>query len=169
MLLKAILTCSLTGFSLGISAQPTSIAAMGGQCQENSQLTRVTAEQVVSKEYKYQLYRCNSALITELVNGRVLIHFSQSDSSDGVVVGYAGYYVGTVDPKNRYVEVDGMYFTGQNFDEQRQNAIGHCEIVYKGGKVTSLGCLSGTKLETGDRIVSSAIFRPSHYSIKRFK
>lgn len=127
----------------------------------------MTEAELKKKSAKYNLYKCNVALISEFPNGRVVVNFSQKGIDSAVAVGFSGTYSNTNTASNRLLNVDAMYFIGKGFDKERKSAKGRCEIDYNKGRVISLACLSGTKLQGGDVIISSAIFEPSSYSIER--
>lgn len=170
MLKKFIQTSILTTLSVGALAQPTSIAGMNGKCKDNSQLTQLTAEQLASKTKAYQIFQCNAALIQEMTNGRVVVHFSQKGVANSPTIGFAGYYAGPPGRTNTYIEVDAMYLTGPKFDAERQEAKGKCEIEYNSrNAVTDLSCLSGIRRQGGGIIVSSAFFKPTDYNIDFLK
>lgn len=166
-MLKSIISTALFLLPFSVSAQPASMASMSGQCQPNSQLSRMTEAEVAQKTQKHNLYKCNLALISEFSNGRVVVNFSQKGVDGTVVLGFSGTYSSKDTISSRLLDVDTMYFFGKDFDNERKPAKGRCEIDYKNGKVISLACLSGTKLQGGDLIVSSAIFKPSSYSIEK--
>ena len=163
---KIILVLAVFGSSASVIAQPDSMAkmaSMNGKCEENSQFTRMTAAEYAQKTRKYNPYQCNAALMTEFTNGRVVVNFNKK-GVDTSLVGFSGYFSGK-DKETRLLEVDAMYFGSPEFARQKLPASGRCEVEYKAGKVSSLACLSGTKLKDGNIIISSAIFTPSSYSI----
>ena len=164
---KIILVLAVLGSSASVIAQPDSMAkmaSMNGKCEENSQFTRMTAAEYAQKTRKYNPYQCNAALMTEFTNGRVVVNFNKK-GVDTSLVGFSGYFSGK-DKETRLLEVDAMYFGSPEFARQKLPASGRCEVEYKAGKVSSLACLSGTKLKDGNIIISSAIFTPSSYSIE---
>jgi hypothetical protein len=165
-MIKNIIAATSFLLCFGAAAQPVTMATMDGVCQPNSQFSRMTEADVAKKTQKHNIYKCNIALISEFANGRVVVNFSQKGADGGVVLGFSGTYANTGDPSSKLLEVDGMYFVGKGFDNEKRPAKGRCEIDYNRDKVASLACLSGTKLQGGDVIISSAIFKPSSYSVE---
>lgn len=145
------------------SSQPLSVTAMQGECKNNSQLSKFTADEWKNKTGKPRRYSCNSAVISELPNGKVTVHFSQKGSVGSVVVGYAGVYADRF--KNR-IAIDGLYFNGPGFDNSRMDAKGRCEIEVGAGKISNLSCIAGTGTNDGGTIVSSAIFQVSDIRVE---
>ena len=163
---KTVIASAFIILSCGVSAQPITMASMDGKCQTNSQFSRMTEAEFEKKTPKHSLYKCNTALISEFANGRVVVNFSQKGNDSSVALGFSGTYSDGGTNSSRLLEVDAMYFIGKDFDKDRKPAKGRCEIDYSRGKVTSLACLSGTKLQGGDVVVSSAVFKPTSYSIE---
>lgn len=149
-------------------AQQKSMETMDGQCQPNSQFTRTTATELKQKTVKSNIFTCKSALIMEYTNGRIVVVFSPKDAGkDGIAAGFSGSYArGNINTTSRYLEVDGMYFYGKEFDQDRKESNGHCEIEQIRGKVTSVACLAVTRMKGENVIVSSAIFKPTSYTLE---
>lgn len=166
MNIKSALPAVFLCIGAAASAQQKSMETMDGQCQPNSQFTRTTAAELKQKTQKTNIFKCNSALIVEYKNGRVVVIFSPKEvGNNGLAVGFSGSYArGNTNTSNRYLEVDGMYFYGKEFDQDRKESNGYCEIEQTRGRVTSVACLSGTKLKGDSIIVSSAIFKPTSYT-----
>lgn len=140
--------------------------SMDGRCESNSQFTRTTQAQMKAKTVKAAGFACSSSLIMEYKNGRVVVVFSpKRKGGDGFAMAFAGSYAPSkTSPTKRNLQVDGMYFYGQEFDRERKASEGFCEIDQSNGKVTAVSCLSWTQMKGEAIIVSSAIFTPTSYS-----
>ena len=162
---KLALSVLLMCIGSAASAQQKSMETMDGECQPNSQFTRTTEAELKQRASKQKLFSCSGALVVEYNNGRVVVVFTPKDKN-GLSVAYAGTYGGASASARNYLETDGIYLYGQEFDQSRKESNGHCEIERSRGKVNSIACLAVTPLKAGAVIVSSAVFKPTSYSIE---
>ena len=167
MTVNSLFSAAFLCLSMAASAQQKSMETMDGQCQSNSQFTRTTEAEMKAKTAKHGVFKCKSAMIVEYQNGRVVVLFSPKDSSgSGLALGFAGTYAqGRSGPSKRDLQVDGMYFYGKEFDQERKSSKGFCEIEQRGGRVISVSCLSGTQMKGETVIIASAVFSPTSYAL----
>lgn len=164
---KLALTVLLMCIGSAASAQQKSMETMDGQCLPNSHMTVGSQPEIKNKTVKPNRYQCSGALIVEYNNGRVVVIFSQKNQRDnGLALGFAGTYSKvSPNPANRVLNVDGTYFYGKDFDQNRQKAEGHCEIAQSGGKVIFVDCFAGTPLEGNSMVASGIKFKATSYSL----
>lgn len=168
MKLRYALTIATIFVSSSSLAQQKTMEVMNGECKANSQFTKTTEAELEQKKSRHSIYKCNSALIIEYHNGRVVVLFSPGESSGGLAVGYSGTYVKEqTNSTQRNLNVDSIYFYGKDYDQSRKQSDGFCQIDQKQGKVSFVACLSATRMKSPLVIVSSAIFEPSSYKIEQ--
>lgn len=94
-------------------------------------------------------FHCDTAIVTDLPNGRTLVQFARAGNDHAKIIGFGG----VVSPVRPKMEVDHLYLDDGN---TLQAGDGQCEFQISGrGAIRSITC--GARLERGDIAVAAVV------------